>query len=329
MRKKRMFMLLFSAAMLTGVTPAASIAAAEAEPVPFAQTASSGKVLTDQASGESFPLGSDMTVEQLDGEPVLNGKMALGENNTFASLLEGRNSWTFQVEYTPTSWADEYDMILARGDHNMTIRQNNYSGVSYLQIIIYTDAWTQLSYQITNRTSYLNQKHTLTAGYDAENGQIFLSLDGEATQTEDVTASASLAAADYPLWLGYCPETSRGSKMKFSSVKLAAGAKTKAEMDALSADDSVLSFTAADVHDPEVRLDLSLLQAAVDDCKDADLAVFVDVGKTEFSYALSAAQALLAAPTTQEALDEAAKELNTAWLALRRIPDANALNNLA
>lgn len=75
-------------------------------------------------------------------------------------------------------------------------------------------------------------------------------------------------------------------------------------------------------------IDLSLLQLVYDTASQADLDQYLESGKAEFTAALEQAAAVLAHPESQQQADEAACELNRAWLALRLRPDESLLEAL-
>lgn len=72
-------------------------------------------------------------------------------------------------------------------------------------------------------------------------------------------------------------------------------------------------------------IDLSLLQLVYAAASQADLDQYLENGKAEFTAALEQAAAVLAHPESQQQADEAAYELNRAWLALRLRPDESLL----
>lgn len=83
------------------------------------------------------------------------------------------------------------------------------------------------------------------------------------------------------------------------------------------------------VRKPEVEIDLSVLQMLVDSVKDADLAKYTQSGQDAFKAALEQAQAVLAAPESQETVDEAVRTLHQAWLNLRLKADESLLEMIA
>lgn len=71
--------------------------------------------------------------------------------------------------------------------------------------------------------------------------------------------------------------------------------------------------------------DLSLLALIVDLVKDTDLAPYTSQSAETFRLALADAQAVLAAPQSQQQINESAAALHQAWLELRLMPDERLL----
>lgn len=82
------------------------------------------------------------------------------------------------------------------------------------------------------------------------------------------------------------------------------------------------------VKKPAEEIDTSLLQMVYDTTKDTDLSKFVSAGQAEFTAALAKAEAVLANPETQAEVNEAAADLNMAYLQLRLKADESLLEEL-
>lgn len=82
------------------------------------------------------------------------------------------------------------------------------------------------------------------------------------------------------------------------------------------------------VKKPAEEIDTSLLQMVVDTVKDTDLSKFVSEGQAEFTEALNHANEVLANPESQAQVNEAASNLNMAYLQLRLKADEDLLNEL-
>ena len=82
------------------------------------------------------------------------------------------------------------------------------------------------------------------------------------------------------------------------------------------------------VKKPAEEIDTSLLQMVYDTTKDTDLSKFVSEGQDEFKAALAKAEAVLANPGTPAEVNEAASELNMAYLQLRLKADESLLQEL-
>ena len=85
---------------------------------------------------------------------------------------------------------------------------------------------------------------------------------------------------------------------------------------------------ALDALDEYLQIDLSILQLLTESVQDTDLSLYLSAGQAEFTAALEQAQAVLAAPESQQQVDEAALALHQAWLNLRLKADESLVESL-
>lgn len=290
--------------------------------------------LYDHSRDTWFSMGDTMSVESVAGDgKYFKGYAAIDNpsaENTVKNLLAGNQSFTFEVVYkVPAGDRQEYQQIVANGDHGFTLRDYQYmdntNGTTSQVVGHNSGAWTNLNV-VQNTSEYQGKKHTVIAGYDSTNKQLFYILDGGEKQVQAIAnPDNGLTLSNYALTLGGCAETGRDSTYLFKSVKLFTGAKTAADLNGLTVSDAALWISADDnpvqpVVEPE--LDYSLLQTACDDVKGAEAANFqANDAWTALSDKLKAAQDILdtkeTADHTQDEIDAAASALNQAWLAVR------------
>lgn len=290
-------------------------------------------VLDDQASDLQFALKSHMQIVEQNGADFLQGYMTLGKADAYDNLLEGSHSFTFQIVSTPGD-CSEYNQLVSKGDESLNIReyvQVTSSGNYVPQIVAKnSDGFKPLSYPDEYGLaagSYKNQEHVITAGYDAQNQNLFLYLDdGEAVELGGV---ASINETAKPLTIGQdADKTERLNASLFKSIKLFAGVKTPAEIAELDADNTDCVLWVEAEHSSVVTVDCTALRTVYEDCKNASANDYSPRAWAEFEQARDEAAALLADPGVQGEIDEAAAKLNASWLALRLVPSKAALEAL-
>lgn len=82
------------------------------------------------------------------------------------------------------------------------------------------------------------------------------------------------------------------------------------------------------IEKPEVVIDTTVLELLVETVEGTDLSAYAAAGQEELQAALQAARAVLAAPESQEQVDEAVRTLHTAFLNLRLKADESLLEAL-
>lgn len=335
MKKHTAMSAFLSFSLLTGfVTPASVLAAEPALMQDETAPEQSTTTLYDHSRDTWFSMGDTMSVESVAGDgKYFKGYAAIDNpsaENTVKNLLAGNQSFTFEVVYkVPAGDRQEYQQIVANGDHGFTLRDYQYmdntNGTTSQVVGHNSGAWTNLNV-VQNTSEYQGKKHTVIAGYDSTNKQLFYILDGGEKQVQAIAnPDNGLTLSNYALTLGGCAETGRDSTYLFKSVKLFTGAKTAADLNGLTVSDAALWISADDnpvqpVVEPE--LDYSLLQTACDDVKGAEAANFqANDAWTALSDKLEASQDILdtkeTADHTQDEIDAAASALNQAWLAVR------------
>lgn len=339
MKKYNILPMALSFTLMLGTYPSASIFASEA---PASQAASdyvlSTTTLYDHSRNAAYPMGTTMTLEQVEGN-YFKGHAAIDDltaDNSVKSYISGRNSFTFVIRYKTTSDRQEYQQILANGDHAFGVRDydwDNSTSVT-LEVVPYDTGWNaNLKYAHPDTDAYIGSEHTLITGYDSQSNQVFATLDGvQISSVSFPDNSIGIAESNYPLTLGGCPETGRDSTYLFKSIKLFEGVKTADEIASLNASDAKLWMDAdnnpvmpeePDIPTP-VELNYSQLETLYTDCENASIEQFVDNDAwTTFIARREQAADLLADKNAedhdQELINTTAEELNESWLAVRLI----------
>lgn len=162
------------------------------------------------------------------------------------------------------------------------------------------DAWKTLS-QAIHMLSFKTDKTAL------------LALIAQAEQI-DLDAMQEEGKEEFAAALAQAKETAADPAALTEQSIAAAIARLQAAMDALAP--------------IENDLDTSLLAWLIEQVKDTDLNLYLSDGKDAFESALAQAQSVLAAPESQQQIDDALSSLSQAWLNLRLKADESLLESL-
>ena len=193
------------------------------------------KVLVKDQSKNAFDLDVNaqstmsMGYDTDMGTSVLNGYFAVnneGATKLFSDKISGTQGFTIEADINPNgvgASGSDYNMIAAKGDHSMAFRVSE--NVIYFFIYNGSDWKIARSRQLTSEelSSWLH-----VAGI-YENGNLSVYLEGEELAT--VSGVGSVASSDYPLGIGYCPETGRTTSCSIRNIRFYSKALTKEELD--------------------------------------------------------------------------------------------------
>ena len=119
-------------------------------------------------------------------------------------------------------------MIASKGDHGAAFRVTKDQNSTALKVSFYVytgSEWVEVNKYLSE--DQLDTWLPVAGGYDAATDTVFVWVDG-ARETE--TGVTNVAATDYDLTLGYCPETKRDSDLTFRSFRVYGKALSDAEL---------------------------------------------------------------------------------------------------
>ena len=165
---------------------------------------------------------------------IMNGQLAVPFNEVLDPVLEGKNSFSVEVNVTPTGNAD-YNMFAGKGDYAFALRCRSttvdfhiYAGGSWRAIEAKLPAELQ--------TNWMNQQHQVVGTYNADDNTIAVYVDGVLLQEKETGTQEGVAHSDYNFTIGACPSTGRTSAADFDDVHVYSKALTADEVAAQYSD---------------------------------------------------------------------------------------------
>ena len=178
-----------------------------------------------------------------DGTVWMKGQLAVPENDSLYAALEGKNSFTIEVNAIPTGNMD-FNMFAGKGDYAFALRCSGNNNVGFH--IYAGGAWRPIEYVMTaeEKNNWYHQEHQILGLYDAENNLIQLYVDGALKEEVKTNTTSGVAHSDYNLIIGACPDTGRTSSTDFENIRVYNKALTAAEVAGQYGDEPAI--TAAD-----------------------------------------------------------------------------------
>ena len=176
-----------------------------------------------------------------DGDDVImRGYLTVPENDSFYGALEGKNSFTIEVNATPTGDIS-YNMFAGKGDYAFALRCRGTSSVDFH--IYAGGSWRALEYEMTSaeRANWLNQEHQIVGMYDADNNKLQLYVDGLLKKETNTSTTSGVAHSDYSFMIGACPDTGRTSSVDFDNIRVYNKALTAEEVAGQYADEPAMT----------------------------------------------------------------------------------------
>ena len=155
-----------------------------------------------------------------NGDAVeMKGYLTVPENESLYAALEGNNSFSVEVNATPTAYVD-YNMFAGKGDYAFALRcRGDYS----VDFHIYAGgSWRALEYELTDEenSTWMNHEHQIVGMYDAENHKLQLYVDGVLKKEVATNTTSGVAHSDYNFMIGACPDTGRTSSVDFENIRV-------------------------------------------------------------------------------------------------------------
>lgn len=275
---------------------------------------------------------------------VMSGYLDVPFNDVLSPVLEGKNSFTVEVNVTPTG-SPNYNMFAGKGDNAFALRCRGtsvdfhiYAGGSWRSI--------EAAMPADMQASWLNNEHQVAGIYDAEANKIRLYVDGKMIADQATETTEGVAHSDFNFTIGACPDTGRTSMADFADVRIYSKALTAEELAAQNTDAPAYGTSNEAVklwldfdnltaeENPPVAVDKSVLTKAIAEAeKITDASAYTEESFKNFSDTLKEAKKVLEdtpdkAPEKdvaayEKAAKEAADKLDKAREDLEKIAKPN------
>lgn len=181
----------------------------------------------DQSKNEILiPVTGDAALKMVDGTTVMTGAVSVPSNNSMGYAIEGKHSFTVEVNVTPTGNPD-FNMFVGKGDNGFALRTRN----GFLDFFVYAGGeWRNIYYEMSTNAGWIGKAHQVAGVYDAETNMIRLYCDGKFVGEKATGTTEGVAHTNYNLTIGACPDTGRSSQAEFSTVRVYNKALTAAEL---------------------------------------------------------------------------------------------------
>ncbi len=190
---------------------------------------SGGITIIDQSKNKlSIPVTSSASIKESDGEIRLSGSLQVPYSNVISPVVEGKNSFTVEVNVIPTG-DPEYNMFAGKGDTTFALRTTPGT----LDFFVFAGGeWRTMFYKMPSdmAASWQGKKHQVAGIYDADKNTVSVYADGKILGQKEVGTSEGVNRSQHNFTIGACPDTGRGSQAEFSEVRLYNKALTESEL---------------------------------------------------------------------------------------------------
>ena len=178
----------------------------------------------DQSSNQFvIPIPETAKLETAGDNVLMSGAVPVPFNSTIAPLVEGKHSFTVEVNVIPTG-TQEYNQFVGKGDTTFTLRCTPKS----VDFFIFDGAWQMTSGDLPS--DWLYNMHQVAGIYDADRNTVSVYIDGRIAGTKQLTGGSGTNGSGYNLTIGACPDTGRTSQAKFATVRLYSKALSESEI---------------------------------------------------------------------------------------------------
>jgi len=194
-----------------------------------AKLRSDGAVVKDKSkNGLIIPISNGAKLGHNNDGNYISGALTIPHNNKIDSSLEGRNSFTIEVNVVPTG-VQTFNMLAGKGDYAIGFRTTTSS----LDFFVYAgNDWRMVSHTmgVDSNSGWIGKKHQVAGIFDAENNMVKLYIDNKIVSEKSVGTTAGVAHSNYNIMLGACPDTGRNSQANFYEMRIYSKALTASEL---------------------------------------------------------------------------------------------------
>ena len=198
----------------------------------FAETEDAAVVVQDKSANHydmDISAAATANIAEKDGEVGFNGHADVpGEaaNTTFNNLIGGNKAFTIEAVVNPNGYGiggSDFNMIASKGDNSAAFRISEQS--VYFFIKNTSGSWKTVTIKLSDEE--MKQWLHVAAIYDGNNISVY--VEGKEVVTTQNAGTA--ASTTYPLGIGYCPETNRGSSNYIKNIRVYSAALSKDDLD--------------------------------------------------------------------------------------------------
>ena len=172
------------------------------------------------------PVTSSASFKNTASGNAVSGAVSIPRCTDLEKSLSGKNSFTVEVNAVPTG-NPQFNMFAGKGDYAFALRAENNRLVFFVRA---GGEWRQLSCNISTTDGWIGVKHQIAGIYDADNNTIKVYCDGKILGEQDIKTTDGVAASEYPLTLGACPQTNRSSEAEFYEFRVYSKALSESEL---------------------------------------------------------------------------------------------------
>lgn len=192
-----------------------------------AKLRSDGISVQDRSSNKLvIPVTAQAELKATESGNALTGNISVPHCESLDSAVEGKNSFTVEVNVVPTG-TPEFNMFTGKGDMAFALRAKKDT----VDFFIHADGeWRSLYCDIPDSSNWLGKKHQIAGIYDAENNMLRVYCDGKMIGEKATGTTAGVSHTDYPFTIGACPDTGRSSQAEFYEVRVYSKVLTESEL---------------------------------------------------------------------------------------------------
>ena len=258
--------------------------------------------IPDQSkNGMLIPYATTASFANKENGIVMSGNLAVPFNDILDPVLEGKNSFTIEVNVTPTAEMT-YNMFAGKGDYAFALR----GMTSTVDFHIYAGgSWRAIEAEMPAElaANWLNNEHQIVGTYNADANTIAVYADGVLLRELATGTTDGVAHSDYNFTIGACPSTGRTSMADFNDVRVYSRALTAEEVAAQYSDTPAIGADDASVelwvdfeefvHQTEAQISSVTLNpagASIEQGSAVDFAVKADIADAEIRHHSDALQ---------------------------------------
>ncbi len=181
---------------------------------------SKNKFDMDISAAEHANLAQKDGITALKGYADVEGQ---GADEAFGNVIAGTKNFTIEAEVNPNGDVQGYNMIASKGDNTAAFRVSENS----VYFFIHNEDGNWVTVQSPLKEGEENSWLHVAAIYNGNDISVY--VEGKELITKE--DAGVVTGSEYPLSIGYCPETGRTSSNYIRNIRVYNTALTKADLD--------------------------------------------------------------------------------------------------